>query len=401
MTRFAGSRLARRRSSLSSSDDEWIEEEVSLSTESSEGDIELIEEDRTATRAIFEVSTITRFMEKHTICPDCNSGVVVDMLTGNKHGNCLASSLKLQCVNEECGYLDYSEPPAPADVPCLDDNQARNTDYAVNVLCVLGFVACGDGGKEAARLCGFLGLAGSTWMETRSFPVIEERIGAVVRDLTDDILRENLIDEVRLTMEQSSDCVDYDFLLWKMALTDKSIVVPDERKPKLLVSSDMGWQQTGFNSPSGHSMHVGARQRKALALEIKSKLCGICDSHHRNGMHGPVREHECFKNWHGSPKAMEARSCLDMLVRLHRECNVVLDVIVADDDSSTRSMLTWSNADYMKNHNLDKPPQAPITKGKNKGKMQDRPEGYGKLPGDAPEPRFVSDPNHRKKILTG
>lgn len=118
-------------------------------------------------------------------------------------------------------------------------------------------------------------------------------------------------------------------------------------------------------------------------------------------MQGPVREHDCFKNWCGSSKAMEARSCLDMLVRLYREFNCILDVIVADDDSSTRSMLTWSNADYMKNNNLDKPPQVPITKGKNKGKMQDRPDGFGQLPGDIPEPRFVSDPNHRKKILTG
>lgn len=403
-TRNGGRRVTRRLSSpsLSSSDDEWIDEGVSSSSQSSDGEVQVIEEKRPTTRAIVEISTVTSFMEKHTFCPNCNCGVEVDLLTGNKYGNCLASSLKIACLNEDCGYINYSARPAPADVPCCDDNRERTTDYAINVLYVLGFMACGDGGKEAARLCGFLGLSGSTWMETRSFPVIEERIGAVIRDLTDDILVENLIEEVRQSIESSSELNENDFLLWKMSLTNKTIHIPDEKKPKLMVSSDMGWQQTGFNSPSGHSMYVGAQQRKALIMEIKSKLCGVCDHFHRNGtMQGPVRDHDCFKNWFGSSKAMEARSCLDMLVRLYRDCNVILDVIVADDDSSTRSMLSWSNADYMRNNNLNKPPQVPITKGKNKGKMQDRPEGYGQLPGDVPQPRFVSDPNHRKKILTG
>jgi hypothetical protein len=46
-------------------------------------------------------------------------------------------------------------------------------------------------------------------------------------------------------------------------------------------------------------------------------------------------------------------------------------------------------------------PKVFVSKGPNKGKkQQDRPD-KGKLPRQIPEPRFVADPNHRKKVLTG
>ena len=50
---------------------------------------------------------------------------------------------------------------------------------------------------------------------------------------------------------------------------------------------------------------------------------------------------------------------------------------------------------------MDRPPQVPISKEPNKGELQDRPNGIGKLPGHVPEPFFVSDPNHQQKQLTG
>jgi hypothetical protein len=70
------------------------------------------------------------------------------------------------------------------------------------------------------------------------------------------------------------------------------------------------------------------------------------------------------------------------------------------DDASTRSMLKWSNEDWMKNNNTTEKPTTLITKGPNKGKLQARPN-KGRLPSRIPEPRFVADPNHRKKVLTG
>jgi hypothetical protein len=54
----------------------------------------------------------------------------------------------------------------------------------------------------------------------------------------------------------------------------------------------------------------------------------------------------------------------------------------------------------MMNNNTTEIPMVPKTKGKNKGDMKVRNDN-GKLPADIPEPKFVADPNHRRKGLTG
>jgi hypothetical protein len=94
-----------------------------------------------------------------------------------------------------CGFMHYSEPPAPVNIDSKD-NRERSTDFAINVLYVVGFLSVGDGGTEAARLLGLLGLANSTTMKTRSFTIIEERIGPAIRKVAGDKLLENIIAEV-------------------------------------------------------------------------------------------------------------------------------------------------------------------------------------------------------------
>lgn len=104
---------------------------------------------------------------------------------------CVASSIKLFCLDKkQCGHIDYSSGPAAANIPDTvfeDDGRERSTDYAVNVLYVLAFLASGGGGTEAARLLGLLALPNDTTMESRSFTIIEGRIGYVIRELRDDI----------------------------------------------------------------------------------------------------------------------------------------------------------------------------------------------------------------------
>ena len=175
--------------------------------------------------------------------------------------------------------------------------------------------------------------------------------------------------------------------------------------PLLTVSNDMGWQQrgsgAGYNSPSGHAFFVGAKTRKAIAMCLKSKLCAICDHMRHKGLQGPVKKHVCMKNHLGSSGAMEAQAALEMQVELFEKFNVIVTRIVADDDASIRSTLSWSNEDYMTNTGTDQPPMVPITRGPNKGKLQPRPAGHGRLPGVIPQPTFVADPNHRRKLMTG
>jgi hypothetical protein len=80
--------------------------------------------------------------------------------------------------------------------------------------------------------------------------------------------------------------------------------------------------------------------------------------------------------------------------------NVIVARICCDDDASTRSLLRWSNTDHMANNNSTTIPKVAITKGPNKGKLQNRPD-KGRLPAAVPEPVFVADPNHRRKCFTG
>ena len=373
-------------------------EEDDCDDESSNDEDLLGKEKPRSTRGIFEVDPLMDLIERNTRCKQCHGCIHVNVKT-----TCLATATTFLCVNKSCGYIDYCTPPAAASVPAIeDDNRVRNTDYAINVLFVLGFLSCGDGGKEAARILGLMGLPNDTTMETKSFPVIEERIGPTVRQLTDELLLENLTEEVRRSMIASPDYDDNDFFLWKQAIANPAFELGRAKYPKLIVSTDMGWQQrgSGWRSPSGHAFLVGALTRKPLFKCIKSKTCGICDKIHGVAQ-GPVKQHICVKNHFGSSGAMEPAAVLEMVTAAFDSFFCVMETIVVDDDASTKAVLAWSNADYKINNNTDQVPQVPITRGKNKGQLQDRPDGYGRLPGNIPEPTFAADPNHRKKLLTG
>jgi hypothetical protein len=124
------------------------------------------------------------------------------------------------------------------------------TDYAINVLYILGFISMGDGPSKGGRLLGLLGLPNDTTMESRSFGTIEERIGPAICELYTKIIQETMIEEARLLMEESEHHhVDLDFKVWKDSLTDPTLVMHPARMPKIDCSYyDMAWQQKG----SGH-----------------------------------------------------------------------------------------------------------------------------------------------------
>jgi hypothetical protein len=395
-------------SSESSSEEE---EEESVGTDDSFGEefdeeLLLAEDDLIAesnsikpkpTRVIVEVDGLSETLEKHCRCPTCkgNMEVQVDTL-------CISSIVSLKCKKKSCGYVHYSGA-AKAQIGCEDAvYRERSSDYAINVLYVLGFISVGDGCTEAARVLGLLGLPNDTTMESRSFTFIEERISPYIHKLTDEILHENLTEEVRLTVEDP-----IEFKHWKQAQQEGALPLSTRMYPKLSASFDMAWQQRNsgnrYNSLSGHALYVGGKTRLPISYCIKSKLCCYCRAwtkKHDDLAIDPIPIHSCKKNWDLSSGAMEPKACLDMTVALFDTKQVCISVICIDDDASTRSMLKWSNADHMKNNNTTTPPMVPITKGKNIGKPQVRPD-RGRLPPHVPEPSFIADPNHRKKVLTG
>jgi len=260
----------------------------------------------------------------------------------------------------------------------------------------------GDGCTEAARMLGLMGLPNDTTMDGRSFHIIEERIGPLMRQLTDEVLLENLIEEVRLSSDNESD-----FETWKRSI-DPLVATPPlplERHPRINASNDTAWQQKGsghtHNSPSGHSLMFGHHTRKPLVYAVKSKVCNYCNAFKKKQPNVDVPPHDCCKNHTGSSGQMEPDSCLQLIVSLFDRHQCVLNMLCCDDDSSVRADCRWSNPDFLANN----PPgtKLPLVKkkvGKNKGELQERPN-KGKLPARIPEPFFVADPNHRRKQLTG
>jgi hypothetical protein len=350
-----------------------------------------------ATRVIVEVAALMETLQKNCRCMDCG-GELEPMLKTT----CIATSIKLTCKDTTCGYIFYSDPPASADLDPTLDKRERTTDYAINILFVVGLLSCGDGCSEAAKLLGLLGLPNDTTMEGRSFGTIEDRISKKIHQVTDQILLENLVEEVRLSVQDINS-----FNLWNSALTSEAIVLPTALYPRIQVSYDMAWQQRNsgnrYASPSGHAVLVGKHCRKPLALVIKSKLCNYCSTYkkkHPTMTDDDIPPHVCTKNHVGSSASMEPVACLEMVQSAFDQWNCIVESICCDDDASTRSLLRWSNEDHMANNKTTTIPQVPITKGKNIGNLQDRPD-KGQLPGHIPEPMFVADPNHRRKVLTG
>jgi hypothetical protein len=206
-------------------------------------------------------------------------------------------------------------------------------------------------------------------------------VAPFISQLTKDILFENLSEEVRLTLDDNND-----FFLWKEANAGR-VQLNASKRPALSVSFDMAWQQRSsgnrYNSASGHALLVGKHTRRPLALCIKSKFCNVCKAWSKKedtaNFLDVVPPHHCQKNHEGSSGSMEPASCLEMVVDLHENTHCDVVRICCDDDASTRSLLKWTNADHMKNNNSTEPPQVPISKGKNKGKLQLRPD-RGRLP---------------------
>ena len=348
-------------------------------------------------RVIIEVREVTKMLESHLKCPHCNGHLALTFPTV-----CLASSCRLECKNKiECTYTVNAKPALAKTIPLADDAGSvlitRDTDFATNVLYVLGFIASGDGGTEAARLLGLLGLPNSTTMQSSSFGTIEKGISPVIQEFADEIVMENLRKEVALIFGDAMD-EDNNNKLYDLWLEKK---LPEHLWPRLDGCADMGWQQKGSgrrrNSKSGHAFVVGMLTRKIIAKSLCSKSCGFCKSWHTR--HPADEEeppqHECFINHDGSSGSMEPKAVLDMYKWLYEQ-HVIIKRFVADDDSSIKAKMKWSNADHMLNHNTTTAPKIVNSK----GNVVTRPD-HGSIPRHMPEPEFVADPNHRRKTLAG
>ena len=135
-------------------EDDGLEAAVSDLEEDFEMDEELEERMKPpSTNVIVEMNSLVETLQKNCHCSDCHGPVDVAIKTV-----CLASCIVLSCKNTECSFVYNSPTPAAANIGTTEDDRERTTDYAINILYVLAFCSAGDGGAEAGRLLGLLGL---------------------------------------------------------------------------------------------------------------------------------------------------------------------------------------------------------------------------------------------------
>jgi len=375
---------------------------ISTSKASNDGDGE--EEGRvpSASRIILEKNKIRSMMERHILCPLCKSSVTVSFPTV-----CIASACRIECNNKMCSYVDI-ERPSGADVPLPEGSGSplieRNTDYAINIQFVLGFMTSGDGGKEAERILGLLGLPNYTTMEKRSFTTIEEITSGPIQELGQEVLFENLSRAVEVHYGGRQHNGVSLFELWKDQIKPNNKdneILPRHLYPKLTTASDMAWQKRSSgnkcDSNSGHAALVDADTRLVIAYIVKTKLCSICIAHARKKNNPePVREHKCNINHVGSAGSMEPKAILEMVVDMYDNRYAFAEYVITDDDSSIKAKLKWNNDNWMLNNNTTDTPKV-LTSGGNEVVRPNR----GELPRHIPEPKMLADPNHRKKTLKG
>jgi len=247
-------------------------------------------------------------------CPKCQSSVTATFPT-----HCIASGSKTTCNNKFCSFVDVTVP-SQANIPMPEGSIAkihRNVDWEANVLYLLSFLSVGDGGTEAGRVLGLLGLPNSTTFGPRSFGNIEAFVGPVLTQFADKLVHEhNLVEEVRIVLGDKKD--EHDnllFYLWEGGL------LPEALWPRVTTSGDMGWQGRSsgksYNSLSGDAVLVGQHTRKPIAWHVMGKACSFCQGWNcsKRGKNGdPVPQHDCRAGWDGSSGAMEPVATLSMVV---------------------------------------------------------------------------------------
>jgi hypothetical protein len=130
------------------------------------------------------------------------------------------------------------------------------------------------------------------------------------------------------------------------------------------VSIDAGWNNRGsgksYDSDSGHHITVGNRSGLVVALHYMSRRCAKCEIGETSDKAAPHDPALCSRNYTGSSKGMEAHGALHSCLHLHKNRNVVWDIMVMDDDSSTQNLLRWNFAEAISKNKMT---TAPLTKG--------------------------------------
>lgn len=158
------------------------------------------------------------------------------------------------------------------------------TNFKTNIVYALSFMVSGDGGTEAQRLMGLLGLPHVQSMEKDTFQKIESALFPVLDSVKDDCLAEALEKGVQLSMDGNP---EFDFDKWKRAV-DNGDDLPKHMYAQATVSMDMGWQKKSagrrYDPLCGHAVLVGMEQ------STQANNCP-CGENKGKGLHWLIRKH--------------------------------------------------------------------------------------------------------------
>lgn len=200
---------------------------------------------------LLDLSNLSTGTSDASVCGSCHSPVKMDY----KHIG-VATIPRICCSTEGCLSKLFDNLPKTKFYDGSNSHSQR-VHCAVNILCVLGFLSCGDGRSEAERLLGFLGLPNCTSMGKTTFGSIEKVISPFIQAVTEKALCNQLIEEVRCTVVRTDD-PEYtmqDFYQWRAWILAEDQPKPT-KTPSISVSADMGWQKRSsgrkYDSHSGH-----------------------------------------------------------------------------------------------------------------------------------------------------
>lgn len=77
---------------------------------------------------------------------------------------------------------------------------------------------------------------------------------------------------------------------------------------------------------------VGTQTGQIIHYAVQSNDCRVCSS--ATSRNEPPKPHDCYQNWEGSAKSMEA----DMVIQMVKdvgEKGFTVDAVVGDEDSTT------------------------------------------------------------------
>ena len=358
------------------------------SSSSSEDEEEEEEEDERYFRFLGETEALQELFRESAVCRHCKKGqlqVTFDTV-------CMATKVQTRCSNcSTQSSTDVQRTTLPS------TNWERTSDYAANCLFVLSMMLSGDGGTEATKIMGLLDLPRAQSMAKSNYQTLEDDVSTKIIAYTKELLEKNLMKEVLLW---AKDNPEFDSVKWEDAWRNNK-PIPFDDMPAITSSYDMGWQKRSsgrrYDSHSGHAAIVGSKTRKPIAVSVLSKFCRVCSQQNSDGAEDEQEPHDCLINFdqNSSSGSMEPQALVNLSHELLDNYYCLLNTIVADDDSSVRAQMKWSNADWMIENETNQPPKIFNETTKTYSKRPD----HGKLRYPYPEPAFLGDPSHRTKLV--